>query len=40
MYESSVQVIIIGYFFLINSILDAIDPITNYLMRGKNENSK
>lgn len=40
MYESSVQVIIIGYFFLINSILDAIDPITNYLMRGKNESSK
>lgn len=31
-YESSVQTIIIGFFFLINGILDVIDPITVYLM--------
>ncbi len=40
MYEAKVQIIVIGYFFLINSILDAIDPITDYLMRSKNESHK
>lgn len=40
MYESTVQMIIIGYFFLINSVLDAIDPIAIYLMGVKNEDSK
>lgn len=32
-YEPSVQVLIIGFFFLINGILELIDPITNYLVR-------
>lgn len=35
-YEASVQTIIVGFFFLINGILDIVDPIALYLM----ENSK
>ena len=31
-YESSVQTIIIGFFFFINGILDIIDPLALYLM--------
>ena len=34
-YDSSVQTIIIGFFFLINGTLDAIDPIVCYLMESK-----
>ena len=33
-YEASVQTIIIGFFFLINGILDVIDPIVVYLMEN------
>ncbi len=39
-HEKNVQIIIIGYFFLNNSILDIIDPIASYLMGVKNENNK
>lgn len=31
LHDSDVQILIIGYFFLINNILDTIDPIVNYL---------
>jgi len=34
-YESSIQIIVLGYFFFINSILDAIDPIVLYLIGDK-----
>ena len=34
-YEVDVQTIIIGFFFLINGILDTIDPIVLYLMENK-----
>ena len=34
-YDSSVQTIIVGYFFFINSILDIIDPIVCFLMESK-----
>ncbi len=34
MYESQVQILIITYFFIINNLLDTIDPLTSYLMRG------
>ena len=30
-YESSVQIIVLGYFFFINSLLDSIDPIVLYI---------
>ena len=33
-YEASVQTIIVGFFFLINGLLDVIDPITLYLMES------
>lgn len=32
MHESAIQIIVIGYFFFINSVLDVIDPIALYLM--------
>lgn len=38
-YESQVQILVIGYFFLINGILDTIDPIVSYLNRGSHENN-
>ncbi len=31
LHDSDVQILIIGYFFLINNILDIVDPIVNYL---------
>lgn len=34
-YEESVQTIIVGFFFLINGILDIVDPISKYLMENK-----
>jgi len=34
-YESSVQIIIIGYLLFINSVLDIIDPVVVYLMGDK-----
>ena len=34
-YEASVQTIIVGFFFLINGILDIVDPISKYLMENK-----
>ncbi len=34
MYEKSVQILIIGFFFFINNLLDTIDPLVSYLMRG------
>lgn len=34
-YVSDVQILIIGYFFLINNLLDTIDPITNHLKEAK-----
>ena len=34
-YEASVQTIIVGFFFFLNGVLDAIDPITLYLMENK-----
>lgn len=40
MYSSSVQILIIGYFLFVNSVLDAIDPIAEYLMGTKNENNQ
>lgn len=33
LHDESVQVTMLGFFFLINSILDAIDPLTSYLIR-------
>ncbi len=39
MYDSSVQILIIGSFFLINSLLDAIDPLVTYLMRSNSNAS-
>jgi len=39
-YENNIQILIIGNFFLINGILDIIDPIVSYIERGKNEDSK
>ncbi len=34
MYEDSVQILIIGAFFFINSVLEAIDPLATYLIRS------
>ncbi len=34
MHENSVQILIIGFYFVINSLLDTIDPLTSYLMRS------
>ena len=34
-YEASVQTIIVGFFFFLNGVLDAIDPIALYLMEDK-----
>lgn len=31
-YEKSVQVLVLGFFYLINGILEAVDPITYYLI--------
>lgn len=39
-YESSVQVLLIGYFFFVNGILDTVSPLVEYLNRGKYESSK
>ncbi len=39
MYENSVQILIIGCFFLINSLLDAVDPLVTYLMRSSSNAS-
>ncbi len=39
MYDSSVQIIMIGSFFLVNSILDMIDPLVMYLMRSNSNAS-
>ena len=33
-YKPAIQILIIGYFFFINSLLDTIDPIADYLMRS------
>ena len=35
MYEKEVQILIIGFYFLINSLLDTIDPLVSYLMESK-----
>lgn len=34
-YNNSVQIIVMGYFFFINSLLDIIDPVVVYLMGDK-----
>ena len=34
-YDSNVQTLLIGYFFLINGILDTISPLVEYISRGK-----
>lgn len=39
-YEASVQVLLIGYFFFINGVLDTISPLVEYLNGGSNENNK
>ena len=31
-YEKSVQILVLGFFYFINGILEAIDPITYYLI--------
>ena len=33
-YDNSVQILLIGYFFLVNSILDTISPLVEYISRG------
>ncbi len=35
MYEKEIQILIIGFYFLINSLLDTIDPLVSYLMERK-----
>ncbi len=35
MYEKEVQILIIGFYFLINSLLDSLDPLVCYLMENK-----
>lgn len=34
-YEDSVQILLIGYYFFINGILDIMSPLVEYIMRGK-----
>ena len=34
-YDSSVQIIIVGNLFFLNSVLDIIDPVVVYLMGDK-----
>lgn len=33
-YDNSVQILLIGYFFLVNSVLDTISPLVEYISRG------
>ena len=39
-YDNSVQILLIGYFFLVNSILDTISPLVEYISRGIYESNK
>lgn len=39
-YDNSVQILLIGYFFLVNSILDTISPLIEYISRGIYESNK
>ena len=39
-YDNSVQILLIGYFFLVNSILDTVSPLIEYISRGIYENNK
>ena len=39
-YDNSVQILLIGYFFLVNSVLDTISPLVEYISRGIYENNK
>ena len=34
-YENDIQVLVLGYFYLIHGILELVDPLTNYLIRRK-----
>lgn len=38
--ESNMEILLIGFYFMLNGILESIEPIILYLMRGKNEISK
>lgn len=40
LHDPSVQIIMLGFFFLINSILDAVDPLTSYLIRHNGDRNK
>ena len=31
-YENDIQILVLGYFYLIHGILELVDPLTNYLV--------
>ena len=39
-YDNSVQILLIGYFFLVNSILDTVSSLVEYISRGIYESNK
>ena len=34
-YEADVQILVLGFFFLVHGMLELFDPLTNYLMMKK-----